>query len=113
MVNSRRKEDGEGGPVTKHIDDSSLAERFTADPSVASIGELSEVVGRLVAVHRNDGVAVIETTRWFAVSVDGKLARSMGTAIGRKVAILRIDGKTRWRLLRASPRSAGTSEMSE
>ncbi|MGP8056405.1 MAG: hypothetical protein ACLP9K_02190 [Nitrososphaerales archaeon] len=105
-------EDGEGSTVTKHIDDSAEAERLTAGVKVASIGELSEVVGKLVAVDRN-GVAVIEATRRFEVSVEGKVARSMGAAIGRKVAILRIDGKTRWRLLRASPRRTGVSEMSE
>ncbi|MGP8056560.1 MAG: hypothetical protein ACLP9K_03015 [Nitrososphaerales archaeon] len=71
------------------------------------------MVGKLVAVHRNDGVAVIEATRRFEVSVDGKIARSMGAAIGRKVAVLRIDGKTRWRLLKASTRRNRASEMSE
>ncbi len=112
-MNSRQKKRGEDGPAAKHIDDSSLAERPTADLSVASIGEQSEVVGKLVAVNRNDGVAVIETTRRFEVSVEGKIARSMGAAIGRKMAVLRIDGKTRWRLLRASPRRNRASEVSE
>ena len=113
MVKSRQTEGGEGGPITEPVDDSPEAAHVTAGLKVTSIGELSEVLGKLVAVNRNDGVAVIEATRRFEVSVDRKIARSMGAAIGRKVAILSIDGKTRWRLLRASSRRTGASEMSE
>ena len=113
MVKSRQAEDGEGGPVIEPVDDSPRAAHVTVGLKVASVGELSEVVGRLVAVNRNDGVVVIEATRRFEVSVEGKIARSIGAAIGRNVAVLCIDGKTRWRLLRASPRRTGASGMSE
>jgi len=96
-VNFRQKENGKGGPATKHIDDSSLVEDITVDLDVASIGELWEVVGKLVGVKRN-GMVVIEVTKRFEIPVEGA-PRSLRSAVGKVVGVMIIDGEVRWRLV--------------
>ncbi len=76
-----------------------MTKRTPADLEVTRIGELSEVVGRLVAVAKER--VLVEATRRFEITVDWKMARSMRGEVGSEVAVLCIDGKTRWRLLRA------------
>jgi hypothetical protein len=109
MVNFRQTEDGEGGPVTEPVDDSPEAEHVTADLRVASIRELSEVVGKLVAVNRN-GVAVIEATRRFEIPVEGTPG-SLRSAVGKVVGVMTIDGQVRWRLVKVSTDQGGPGDM--
>ena len=94
-------EDGEGGWVTALVDDSPEAERVTVDFDVTSIGELSEVIGKLIAVNRN-GVAVIEVTRRFEIPAEGSPG-SLRSAVGKMVGAMIIDGKVRWRLVGTTP----------
>ncbi|MDV3278374.1 MAG: hypothetical protein LYZ69_07930 [Nitrososphaerales archaeon] len=99
-MNSRQTEDGGGGRVTKPVDDSPEAEQLTADLKVTSIRELSEVVGKLIAVNRN-GVAVIEARRRFEIPVEGAPS-SLRSAVGKVVGVMIIDGQVRWRLVNVS-----------
>ena len=100
-MNSRHTKDGGGGHVAEPVDDSSTLEHVTAGFDVTSIGELSEVVGKLVAVNRN-GLAVIEATRRFEVSVEGA-PRSFRNAVGKVVGVMIIGGRVRWRLVEVAP----------
>ncbi|MDG6921100.1 MAG: hypothetical protein JRN59_06195 [Nitrososphaerota archaeon] len=92
---------GEGGHATEPVDDSSTSEHVAAGFDVTSIGELSEVVGKLVAVDRN-GLAVIEATRRFQIPVEGAPS-SLRSAVGKVVGIMIIDGQVRWRLVDTAP----------
>ena len=98
-MNSRHTEDGEGDHVTEPVDDSSTAEHVTADFDVTSARELSEVVGKLIAVNRN-GLAVIEATRRFEIPVEGAPS-SLRSAVGKVVGVMIIGGQVRWRLVKA------------
>jgi hypothetical protein len=100
-VDFGQTEDGEGGLVATPFDDSPEAEHVTADLDVASIGELSEVIGKLIAVNRN-GVAVIEATRRFEIPAEGAPS-SLRSAVGKVVGVMVIDGKVRWRLVETTP----------
>lgn len=100
-MNSRYTEDGEGDRVTEPVDDSSTSEHVTAGYDVTSIGELSEVVGKLVAVNRN-GLAVIEAIRRFEIPVEGT-PRSLRSAVGKVVGVMIIGGRVRWRLMEVAP----------
>jgi hypothetical protein len=100
-VDIRQTEDGEGGRVTAPVDDSAEAEHVTADLDVASLGELSEVIGKLIAVNRN-GVAVIEATHRFEIPAEGAPS-SLRSAVGKVVGVMIIDGKVRWRLVGTAP----------
>ena len=100
-MNSRHADDGEGGHVTEPVDDSSTLEHVTAGFDVTSIGELSEVVGKLVAVNRN-GLAVIEATRRFEIPVEGAPS-SLRSAVGKMVGVMIIGGQVRWRLVDTVP----------
>ncbi len=107
-MNSGQTEDGEGGRVTKPVDDSPEAEQLTADFKVTSIRELSEVVGKLIAVNRN-GVAVIEATRRFEIPMEGTPS-SLRSAVGKVVGVVIIDGQVRWRLVKVSTNQAGPGD---
>jgi hypothetical protein len=96
-VNSMETEDGENGRVNPPVDDSLEVEHVTVDLDVASIGELWEVVGKLVAVKRN-GKIVIEVTRRFEIPVEGA-PRSLRGAVGKVVGVMIIGGQVRWRLV--------------
>jgi hypothetical protein len=100
-VNSRYTEAGESGHVDEPDDDSSTSEHVVAGFHVAYIGELSEVVGKLVAVNRN-GLAVIEATRRFEIPVEGA-ASSLRGAVGKVVGVMVIGGQVRWRLVDTAP----------
>ena len=100
-MNSRHAEDGEGGHFTGPVGDPSTPEHVTARFDVTSIGELSELVGKLVAVNRN-GLAVIEATRRFEIPVEGAPS-SLRSAVGKVVGVMIIDGQVRWRLVEAAP----------
>ena len=91
------EEDGENGRVNPPVDDSLEVEHVTVDLDVASIGELWEVVGKLVGVNRN-GMLVIEVTRRFEIPVEGT-PRSLRSAVGKVVGVMIIDGQVRWRLV--------------
>jgi hypothetical protein len=107
-VNFRRTEDGEGCRVTKPVDDSPEAEKLTAAFKVTPIRELSEVVGKLVAVNRND-VAVIEATRKFEIPVEGTPS-SLRSAVGQMVGVMIIDGQVRWRLVKVATNQGGPGD---
>ena len=64
---------------------------------VIQLHQGTELVGTLVSVLRNK--AVIETKRTFEISVDEETARSIKEAVGKRIAILCIEGNTRWRPL--------------
>ena len=100
-MNSRHTEDGEGGHVTEPVDDSSTSEHTTAGFDVTFIGELSEVVGKLVAINRN-GLAVIEATRRFEIPAEGA-PRSLRNAVGKVVGVMIIGGRVKWRLVEVAP----------
>ena len=99
-MNTRHTDDG-GGHVTEPVYDSSTSEHVTAGFDAASIGELSEVVGKLIAVNRN-GLAVIEATRRFEIPVEGA-PRSLRSAVGKVVGVTVIGGQVRWRLVEVAP----------
>jgi len=107
-VNSRQTEEGESGRLTKPVDDSPTAEQLTADFKVTPIRELSEVVGKLVAVSRN-GVAVIEARRRFEIPVEGAPS-SLRSAVGKVVGVMIIDGQVRWRLVKVSTDQGGAGD---
>ena len=100
-MNSRYTEAGERGHVTEPDYESSTSEHVVACFDVTSIGVLSEVGGRLVAVNRN-GLAVIEATRRFEVPVEGA-ASSLRSAVGKVVGVMVIGGQVRWRLVDSAP----------
>jgi hypothetical protein len=100
-VDSVQTEDGEGSRVSAPVDDSPETERVAVDLNVASIGELSEVIGKLIAVNRK-GVAVIEATRRFEIPAGGAPS-SLRSAVGKVVGAMIIDGKVRWRLVETTP----------
>ena len=102
-MSSRYTEDCEDGHVAEPVDDSSAAEHVTAGFDVTSIRELSEVVGKLIAVNRN-GLAVIEATRRFEIPVEGEPS-SLRSAVGKMVGVMIIDGQVRWRLVKAPANS--------
>ena len=102
-MNSRHADDGEGSHVTEPVDDSRTSAHVTAGFDVTSIGELSEVVGKLVAVDRN-GLAVIEATRRFAIPMGGAPSSLRG-AVGKVVGVMVIGGQVRWRLMEVAPES--------
>ena len=103
-MKSRYAEDCDGGHVTEPVCDSSTSEHVTAGFDVTSIGELSEVVGKLVAVNRN-GLAVIEATRRFEIPV-GRAPSSLRSAIGKVIGVMVIGGQVRWRLVEVAPEPA-------
>jgi len=96
-VNFRQTEDGGNGWVNPPIDDSLEVKHITVGLDVASIGELSEVVGKLVGVKRN-GMAVIEVTKRFEIPVEGAPS-SLRSAVGKVVGVMIIEGQVRWRLV--------------
>ena len=100
-MNSRHTKDGEGGHVTEPVDDSSTSEHAVSGFDVTSVGELSEVVGKFVAINRN-GLAVIEATRRFEVPVEGA-PKSLRSAVGKVVGVMIIGGWVRWRLVEVAP----------
>ena len=104
-MNSRYAEDGEGGHVTGAVDDSSTPEHVTAGFDETPIGELSELVGKLVAVNKN-GLAVIEATRRFEIPVEGAPS-ALRSAVGKVVGVIIIGGQVRWRLVKAAPNPEG------
>lgn len=103
-MNPRYTEASESGYVTEPDDDSSTSEHVVEGFDVTSIGELSEVVGKLVAVNRN-GLAVIEATRRFEIPVEGA-ASSLRGAVGKVVGVMVIGGQVRWRLVDSAANSA-------
>ncbi len=103
----RPTEDGEGGRVTKPVDDSPEAEKLTAGFKVTPIRELSEVVGKLVAVDRN-GV-VIEATRKLEIPVEATPS-SLRSAVGKMVGVMVIDGELRWRLVKVAANQGGPGD---
>ena len=94
------EEDGENGWVNPPLDDSLEVEHVTVDPKVAFMGELWEVVGKLVRVKRN-GMVVIEVTKKFEIKVEGAPG-SLRNVVGKVVGVMIIDGQVRWRLVKAS-----------
>ena len=100
-MDSAYADDGEGGHVTEPVGEPSKSEHITAGFDATSIGGLSEVVGKLVAVNRN-GLAVIEATRRFEVPVEGA-ASSLRSAVGKVVGVMVIGGQVRWRLVDTAP----------
>ena len=65
-----------------------------------SLNDGSEVLGKLISVRR--GKVVIEARRRFEIPAV-EAPRSLRNALGTQVGILLIDGKVRWRFVRASP----------